>query len=163
MSLLLVQLASSQDSQKRSSLLSKRAGNKNAFQKPSTTTEAIYDVSEACLLYFAGNFALNLFGKHFPGRRIRRRWISARRERWRWISQLHYHVNWSAEESWTKRSSIQIKRRTVVSLEETSPEWKKPKVFRWEIRRSWLTLWFPFSDNVHSSLDHWPKPCLLAA
>lgn len=49
MSLLLVSLSSSQDPQKRNSLLSKRAGNRNAFQKSTTTTtEATsYDVSSS--------------------------------------------------------------------------------------------------------------------
>jgi len=47
MSLLLVSLSSSQDPQKRNSLLSKRAGNRNAFQKSTTTTtEASYDEEE---------------------------------------------------------------------------------------------------------------------
>lgn len=46
MSLLLAGLASSQDPNKRNSLLSKRANTRSSFQKPSTTTtEANYDVN----------------------------------------------------------------------------------------------------------------------
>lgn len=45
MSLLLVSFVASQETEKRSSLLNKRAGNRNAFQKSTTTTtEANYDV-----------------------------------------------------------------------------------------------------------------------
>jgi len=46
-SLLLVGFATSQDSQKRTSLLNKRAGTRNVFQKSTTTTEEpIYDDEE---------------------------------------------------------------------------------------------------------------------
>lgn len=97
MSLLLVQLASSEDSQKRSGLLTKRAGNKNTFQKASTTTtEASYDVSEACLYDFCRKYLLNCFDKHFLGRRLRRRWSCAWRKRWWRISQFHLYNNWGA-------------------------------------------------------------------
>lgn len=55
---LLANLTTAQDAQKRSSLLNKRAGNKNIFQKSTTTTTEAND--EVRLNFFSEKFRLIL-------------------------------------------------------------------------------------------------------
>lgn len=138
MSLLLAGLASSQDPNKRNSLLNKRANTRSAFQKSTTTTtEASYDV-RLWFVTFIG--ALCKVALKIAGRRLRRR-CRAGSGKWRskrWQCQHHNNNHRDAEENWPRRPAIQIQWRSAVRLEEAPLVGEEQQIVRWV--RSWLTL-----------------------